>query len=81
MGIEGMDGLLLLFTATASRKSLGARFANFRPLEKEGVAILLDTAKVVCDSRCSLSLSQVFDSRCSPLLLFAIWQSILCECV
>ena len=34
MGIEGMDGLLLLFTATASRKSLGARFANFCPLER-----------------------------------------------
>src|SRR6056300_343768 len=36
MGIEGMDGLLLLFTAIASRKKhLGASsFADFRPLER-----------------------------------------------
>ena len=34
MGIEGMDGLLLLFAAIASRKCPGTRFANFCPLQR-----------------------------------------------
>src|SRR5210317_910328 len=46
MGIEGMDGLLLLFTAIASRKCLGARFACFCPPSRmNALPLLLDAAE------------------------------------
>ena len=41
MGIEGMDGLLLLFVAIASGKCLGARFVDFCPLRRMNVLLLL----------------------------------------
>ena len=46
MGIEGMDGLLLLFTAIASRKYLGDRRFTLLPSSKTNVSpVLLDAAE------------------------------------